>query len=127
MDAAVRITDASVIFKYLHHFLTSHVDIMPPENPFRQQTRSRNANAHPGEILIKASGRRSQEEIQEEKQAKEARRQARETKEANQNAAILRVAKFENRMSIEETMEEETFPRRRATGMLLSAFRLVKM
>jgi hypothetical protein len=96
---------------------------MPPKSnepyPTQRQTRSTNANAHPGNVIIKASGRRSKTEIEEEKKAKEDRRKARETKKAIEKASITEIAKLENRMMAEDAMEESKFPRRRlgATGM----------
>ncbi|SRR5260221_11523170 len=86
-------------------------------DPNRRQTRSKNASTHPGNIIIKASGRRSKEEVEEEKRAKEERRQIRETKKANEKDSVMEIAKYENRMMTKDAMEDHEFPRRRSTGM----------
>ena len=79
-------------------------------DPNRRQTRSKNADAHPGNVIIEATGRHSKKEVEEEKRAKEERRQARETKKALEKNLIIEIAKFENRMRAEDAMKEEKFP-----------------
>ena len=86
-------------------------------DPSRRQTRSKNANAHPGNILLNAYGRRSREEIEENKKAKEEWRNAREAKKALKKVSVKEIARLENRMIAEDAMEEDWFPWRRTTGM----------
>ena len=96
-------------------------------DPIRRQTHSKNADAHPGNVVLEASGRRNRNEIEEEKKAKEERRKARETKNALAKASVMKIAKFENRMMAEDIMEENDFPRRRATGMHSSTWNTVNV
>jgi hypothetical protein len=102
-----------------------HKSNKPDSN--RPQTRSKNADTHPGNVLIKASGRRSKQEIEEEKKEKEQRRKARETKKAIERASVTEIAKFENRMMVEDALEGNRFPRHQTTGMGSLTFYIVNI
>jgi len=102
-------------------FLFWHVNSMPKANqqpdPNRRQTRATNANAHPGNVVMEVlGGRRKQEDIEKEKEAKLERRKARERKNVEQQVAIKNIANFENRMALHDKAEEAMFPRRQTEG-----------
>jgi hypothetical protein len=81
-------------------------------DPNRRQTRSTNANTHPGRIVIEAIRvRRSKEAIEDDKRARDEKRQAREAKKANKQAAVTEIAEFENQMALDNRDEEIKFPR----------------
>src|SRR5258705_9664585 len=83
-------------------------------DPNRVQTRSTNANAHPGRVMMEALAvRRKHEDIEIEKQVKKERRKAREKKKADAQMAVLDIADFENNMTVDIIREETSFPRRR--------------
>lgn len=82
-------------------------------DPGRRQTRAKNANAHPGRILLDALPvRRKKEDIEAEKKGQ---RQVREEKKAKTRAAVLDIADFENQMAIDDRNDEMRFPRHHKT------------
>jgi DNA-binding protein H-NS len=82
-------------------------------DPNRVQTRSKNANAHPGRAVMEALAvRRKPEDIEIEKQVKKERRKARAKKKADAQMAVLDIADFENNMAVDNIREETSFPRR---------------
>jgi len=86
-------------------------------DPNRIQTRPKNATAHPGRIINETLVvRRTAEEIEDEKNAKEERRQARKQKKADLETAAVEIAKFENKMAVDEAEELGKFPRSKSKG-----------
>lgn len=99
---------------------------MPKANqqpvPNRPQTRSANANAHPGRVVIEALAvRRKPEDIELEKQIKKERREIRAKKRADAQAAVMNIADFENNMAVDTIREEQSFPRRQPEGKGLTS------
>ena len=81
-------------------------------DPNRRQTRSTNANTHPGRIVIEAGRvRRSKEAIEDDKRVRDEKHQAREAKKAKKQAAVTEIAEFENQMALDDRDEEIEFPR----------------
>ena len=100
---------------------------MPKANhepdPNRRQTRATNANAHPGQVVLDAlGGRRRQEEIEKDKQAQKERREARERKKVEKQEAIKSVADFENKMALNDKIQETKFPRHQTEGKQSGSF-----
>ena len=105
-------------------FLFWHVNSMPKANqqpdPNRRQTRATNANAHPGNVVMEVlGGRRKQEDIEKEKEAKLERRKARERKKTDAKASIMDITHFEHEMALGDRAEETMFPRCQTEGMWL--------
>jgi hypothetical protein len=93
-----------------------HVNNMPKANqepdPNRRQTRPTNANAHPGKVVLEALAvRRKREDIEAENNAWDGRCQSRESKKANERAAVVDIANFENQMACDDRTEVTVFPR----------------
>ncbi len=89
-------------------------------NPNRCQTRAKNANAHPGNVIKEVLGnRRKPEEIEKDKKAREERREAKEQRKANNQRSIQQIADFENTMALQDQVEETSFPRRQTEGTQL--------
>ena len=86
-------------------------------NPNRRQTRAANANAHPGRVVMEVlGGRRNQEELEKEKEAKRNRRDAREKKKTKERVAIESIADFEDNMALVDKNQETEFPRHQTEG-----------
>jgi len=95
---------------------------MPKANqqrdPNRCQTRATNADAHPGNVVKEILAvRRKQEDIDDEKNARNGRREARKRKEAAAKKSITDIADFENEMALDDRAQEAKFPRRQTEGM----------
>ena len=80
------------------------------------QTRPKNANAHPGQVVLQATSHCQKEEIVEEKFAKKKQRQMREEKKATEKVTVVNFANFENRLAIEHIEEESMFPQCQSNG-----------
>ena len=92
---------------------------MEPD-PSRIQTRAKNATTHPGRIINETVGRRTAEEIADEKNAKEERHKAREQRIANLETAAVDIAEYENKMADDDAEEVARFPRRKPKGEFFS-------
>ena len=88
---------------------------MEPD-PSRIQTRPKNATTHPGRIIKETDGRRTAEEIADEKDVKEKRRQARKQKTADLEMAAADIAEYENQMAVGDAEEMARFPRSKPKG-----------
>ena len=89
----------------------------------RRQTRAANANAHPGRVVMDVlGGRRKQEDIEKDKEAKKGRREARERKKVEKQVAIGAIAEFENRMALDDEIQGTKFPRRQSEGKSSDSF-----
>lgn len=89
-------------------------------DPSRIQTRPKNATTHPGRIINETLVvRRTAEEIEDEKNAKEERRQARKQKIANLEAAAVDIAEYENKMAVDDAGEVARFPRSKPKGEIV--------
>ena len=80
------------------------------------QTRPKNANAHPGQVVLQATSHCQKEEIVEEKFAKKKQCQMRKEKKATEKVTVVNVANFENRLAIEHIEEESMFPQCQSNG-----------
>jgi hypothetical protein len=87
-------------------------------DPNQRQTRSKNATAHPGKVVIEATGRCDREVIENEKRIQDERCQLQETKKAAEKAAVVEVARLENKMRFEDTVEVNKFPRHQSGTQL---------
>ena len=99
--------------------LTRHS--MPKANqepdPNRRQTHATNATAHPGKVVLEVlADRRPQEDIENDKKAKQARCEARERKKIGKAKAIKSIADFENEMALDDEIRKTTFPRYQTEG-----------
>lgn len=89
----------------------------------RRQTRAANANAHPGRVVKDVlGGRRKQEDIEKDKEAKKERRETRERKKVEKRVAIGAIAEFENRMALDDEIQGTKFPRRQSEGKPSDSF-----
>lgn len=91
-------------------------------DPNRRQTRSKNAFAHPGRVVLEALAvRRRPEEIENEKKARNQRQKAKAKKNAHKKVAIKDIAQFELQMALDNKAEEASFPRHKSEGGLTRA------
>jgi hypothetical protein len=88
-------------------------------DPLRIQTHPKNATTHPGRIINETVGRRTAEEIADEKNAKEERRQARKQKIADLKTAAVDIAEYENQMAVGDAEEVARFPRSKPKGEII--------
>ena len=83
-----------------------------PDPTYKRQTRSQNAFAHPGRIVLEAhASRRKPEEIEKEKNEKNERQHAKAVKQANKKAAIEDIAQFEHQMALADRAQAARYPR----------------
>lgn len=99
-----------------------HVNNMPKANPEpdpnRRQTRSKNAFAHPGKIVLEANGKRKPEEIENEKKERNERQKAKAKKKTHIKANNKDIAQFEHQMVLDDKAQEARIPRHETDGKL---------
>ena len=88
-------------------------------DPNRIQTRTKNVTTHPGKIINETVVRRSAEEFEAEKNAKEEWRRLQKQKEVDLEAAAVDIAEYENKMAVDDAGDMARFPRSKTKGEII--------